>query len=280
MKSTSIIAAIERIQTTIAEHVTARHYKEHPELLECHGEQGKKRTYEDSLYNLSFLSQAIAVKNPQLFLDYLGWLKVVLFRRKVQLQTMMDHFEYLKAALKENLESEHADVACSYLDEALKRLPELPDEIPSFMDGESKLSLLSHQYLQALLRGDRKTASGLVLEAVEKGTSVKDIYLNVFQTCQYEIGRLWQTNEISVAQEHYCTAATQLIMSQLYPHIFSTEKIGLTLVATCVSGNLHELGSEWLLIFLSWTGGTPIILEPTHLTKAYWRPSQKTGPTY
>jgi len=49
-------------------------------------------------------------------------------------------------------------------------------------------------------------------------------------------------NEVSVAQEHYCTAATQLIMSQLYPHIFAGEKTERTLIATCVAGDLHEIG--------------------------------------
>ena len=28
----------------------------------------------------------------------------------------------------------------------------------------------------------------------------------------------------SVAQEHYCTASTQLIMSQLYPYIFRSDR--------------------------------------------------------
>ena len=35
--------------------------------------------------------------------------------------------------------------------------------------------------------------------------------------------------------KHYCTAATQLIMSQLYPYIFSGEKTAGAFVATCVA---------------------------------------------
>ena len=46
----------------------------------------------------------------------------------------------------------------------------------------------------------------------------------MFQCSQYEIGRLWQMNKLTVAQEHYCSAATQLIMSLLYPRIFDTKK--------------------------------------------------------
>jgi MerR family transcriptional regulator, light-induced transcriptional regulator len=56
------------------------------------------------------------------------------------------------------------------------------------------------------------------------------------------------------AQEHYCTAATQLIMSQLYPRIFSGERNGQTLVATCVSGDLHEIGVRMVSDFFEMEG--------------------------
>ena len=57
-----------------------------------------------------------------------------------------------------------------------------------------------------------------------------------------EVGRLWQMNRLSVAQEHYVTAATQLIMSQLYPLVFRTARRDRRIVAACVGGELHELG--------------------------------------
>jgi MerR family transcriptional regulator, light-induced transcriptional regulator len=83
---------------------------------------------------------------------------------------------------------------------------------------------------------------------------VRDIYLHVFQRTQYEIGRLWQVNQISVAQEHYCTAATQLIMSQLYPYVFGGEKTHGTLVAACVAGELHEIGARMVCDFFEMDG--------------------------
>lgn len=101
---------------------------------------------------------------------------------------------------------------------------------------------LRERYLTALLDGNRAGASSMILAAVEAGLGVKDLYRWVFQPALYEVGRLWQRNIVTVAQEHYITAATQLIMSQLYPQIFSTDRRGRRLVATCVSGELHEVG--------------------------------------
>jgi methanogenic corrinoid protein MtbC1 len=133
-------------------------------------------------------------------------------------------------------------------------MPSMPVDLPTFLDGNAPLSPLAHQYFRALRRGERQLASRMVLDAVAAGTPVKEIYLHVFQTAQYEIGRLWQTNDITVAEEHYCTAATQLIMSQLYPHIFATAKIGRTMVATSVAGDLHELGVRMVADFFEMDG--------------------------
>lgn len=124
----------------------------------------------------------------------------------------------------------------------------------TFIDEDRPLAELAGRYLKVLLGAERHLASRLVMEAVESGVSVKDIYLHVFQPCQREIGRLWQTNQVSVAQEHYCTAATQLIMSQLYPYVFNTEKIGRCLVATCVGGELHEIGMRMVADFFEMEG--------------------------
>jgi methanogenic corrinoid protein MtbC1 len=106
----------------------------------------------------------------------------------------------------------------------------------------------------ALMRTDRRSASHLILSAVSEGLSVKDVYLHVFQPVQREVGRLWQMNQISVAQEHYCTAATQMIMSQLYPRIFNGQRLDRKLVATCVSDELHELGVRMVADFFEMEG--------------------------
>ena len=137
----------------------------------------------------------------------------------------------------------------------------LANDDSSFLDPGQPLAELARQYLSALLRYDRHPASALVLEAVKNQVSIKEIYCHVFAPCQYEIGRLWQSNVVSVAQEHYCTASTQLIMSQLYPYIFSLDRtLRGTIVASCVSGELHEMGARMLCDLLEMEGWNTIYL--------------------
>src|SRR3954464_10750207 len=68
----------------------------------------------------------------------------------------------------------------------------------------SELLVLSRQYVDVLRNADRQAAIDLVLRAADEH-SVEDIYTGLLQEAQYEVGRLWEANEISVAQEHYST---------------------------------------------------------------------------
>jgi methanogenic corrinoid protein MtbC1 len=112
----------------------------------------------------------------------------------------------------------------------------------------------ANNYLRSLLKADRITASKVVHDLIERGTDIKEIYIAIFQASQHEIGRLWQSNQINVAQEHYCTAATQVIMSQLYPFVFRTPKSGHRMVAACVNGEMHELGIRMVADFFEMEG--------------------------
>ncbi len=86
------------------------------------------------------------------------------------------------------------------------------------------------------------------------------LYLQVFQPALHRVGRLWQLNRVGVAEEHYCTAATQLIMSQLYPYLFTGERHRRIMVATCASGELHEIGARMVSDFFELEGWDTIYL--------------------
>lgn len=106
---------------------------------------------------------------------------------------------------------------------------------------------LAAAFVEALVSGARREASLAVQDAVERGFGIEELYLEVVQPALREVGRQWQVGDITVAQEHLATATAQMIMAQLYPKIFElpTGTRG-TFVATCVAGNLHEVGARML----------------------------------
>ena len=234
--------AIDEQRGALAEATVADDYARRAPFLKRYGPGGRDKYIKDAAYHLSFLADAVGTGCPSLFTDYVGWAKVLLTQLRIPAEDLAENLRCTQNALKQLLPRELAEVASGYVDTALQQLPQLPAQLPTLMETTAPLAQLAAAYLEALLRGDRQTASRLVLDAVQSGTPIKDIYLQVFQSSQYEIGRMWQMNELTVAQEHYCSAATQLIMSLLYPRIFDTKKIGRILVAACVQGDLHEIG--------------------------------------
>jgi methanogenic corrinoid protein MtbC1 len=122
------------------------------------------------------------------------------------------------------------------------------------MTHEIDLNATAEKYLNYLLTGRRREAADLVGSVLDKGVDLKRIYLDVFQKTQHKVGRLWMRNEITVAQEHYCTASTQSIMALMYPRLFEGERNGRVAVATCTSGELHELGIRMVADFLELEG--------------------------
>ena len=234
----------------LGEEIIARQYERQPELWAAFGVKGREKSTRDAVYLLSYLAEAIEASDPILFGEYIRWLRVLLdglhFPDEVLLQTI----DCTRQVLVEQLPPENRAAVLEVFEAAVQR--SIPDQsyLASYLDGASALDDLARRFQQALLASDYRNAGKMILDAVAGGTGVKDIYLQVFQRSQREIGRLWQTNRISVAQEHYCSAATQTIMSQLYPHIFSGSPKNHKAVIACISGELHEIGARMVADFL------------------------------
>jgi methanogenic corrinoid protein MtbC1 len=215
-------------------------------------EQDLLRQVSDHL--LAELHRALSWNELALFVDCVGWAKAALIQRGVPPSVLEAHLERVAAEVSHGLPEDASRQASRVVMAGLRAMPDLPAAQPAFLQPGALVSPLAPLYFRALLRGDRRLASRLVLAAVEGGVPIRDIYLHVFQPAQYEIGRLWQLNQIGIAEEHYCTAATQLIMSQLYKYVFSSERIGRTVVVVCVGGDLHELGARMVADFFEMDG--------------------------
>lgn len=103
------------------------------------------------------------------------------------------------------------------------------------------LNELCQQFLDAQLAGDRRGALALLAKArVADGVPTGEIRSGVIRAAQREIGRLWQENVISIAQEHMATAISQLALAELFRHEQPLAPNGCKVVVACVDGELHD----------------------------------------
>jgi MerR family transcriptional regulator, light-induced transcriptional regulator len=110
------------------------------------------------------------------------------------------------------------------------------------------------RYVRAQLEGDRASALRVVEDALTGGMSVPQVHLQIIQVAQYEIGRLWETNAISIAVEHQATAISQLALATLYARLPRARGNGKRVLLACVEGELHDMGSRIVADFLEMDG--------------------------
>jgi methanogenic corrinoid protein MtbC1 len=249
-----VSAAIEARLAALADALVTLHYDRQPALAERYGPQGRQHCRDDARTHLASLAQALAVACPSLFTEYVAWAQVLLTSRGLPPDDLVTHFHYLRTVVQQQLPAAMQPLAGEYIAAGLAQLravPPIPSPLPSAEEG---LAGVAHRYLTALLQGQSQHATQLIQEALRAGARIPDLYLQVFAPTQYELGRLWQLNQLSVAQEHYCTAVTQRLMASLYPAIVGPPHGRATLIVACVAGELHELGARMVADLLELDG--------------------------
>lgn len=136
------------------------------------------------------------------------------------------------------------------------------DPLTSTPPDPAALGPLSAAYVEHLVRGDRWGAVALARRCVTDGMDIYEILLDILEPAQREVGRRWALGLISIAQEHFCTAVTQFVMTDLYPGLFSGEDSQRRLVAVHVPGSLHHVGLRMVVDVLECQGwSTTYIVE-------------------
>ena len=125
----------------------------------------------------------------------------------------------------------------------------------TFEAGTESLDGLCARYVAAQLAGDRREALRIVLEdGLARGHAVRDLQAQVVQAAQREIGRLWQMNRISIAQEHMATAISHVVMSRLFDEACADPRLGRKIVVACIEGEYHEFPARIVADFLDLGG--------------------------
>lgn len=254
MSGTKLKEFILNNRESLVEKIMAEQMKLMPELKVKYKKAVIEKIKSDIPYNLNYLAQALAVDEESIFSNYYNWLHTVLKERGVEAEFLKKHLQALKNVLKRELGQQEFKFIQNFLNQADLSFKEADNHYKSFIDADNLLAEKAENYLSLLLEMKREEAVEYILDLVDQGITIEDIYLKIFQNVQYEIGRLWQLNQISIAQEHYATSVTQLAMSQLYPKIFTSFKKGKKALTTCIGDELHELGIRMVADLLELNG--------------------------
>lgn len=233
-------AQIRGLAPSVARAVIDEFFRRYPAWLDKYGLSGVERGIEDARFHMDFLAGAIESGNPGAFADYIGWAARVLASRNIGTNFLIENIEQVRDALVEKLEPAAAGVVEQVVRHAF-------DVFAVGNNGQNHvLDVATGVYMSAALSGQRTAALNIARETMREGVSVIDVYCDLLQPAQYEIGRLWETNRITVAQEHLATAITQYVVAQLYNDLPVAVAQRGRVVVTGIEGELHQLGAHML----------------------------------
>jgi MerR family transcriptional regulator, light-induced transcriptional regulator len=125
------------------------------------------------------------------------------------------------------------------------------------------LSGVRARYLEHILTPDARVAWNVIVEALDDGIAPGRLYLEVLTPAMVEVGRLWETAQIGVAQEHLATQITQSVLARLAPSL--ELQVAQTPRLALVSGTpreLHGIGARMVADFLEAAGWDVLLLGP------------------
>jgi len=238
----SIACRIGEVKQPVAEAVTEEFFRRHPDWLARYGERGRRLAIEDAKYHLDFLAGAIESGSVASFEDYARWSSRMLAARGIAPQFVAENFRQLGESLNRILSEDSAEMISSYIQAGSAACTEKAEDIEEVKSGE--LAQSQRLFLESILKGQRETAATIALEVIRCGHQIIDVYTEIFQESQFQVGHLWESNKISVAEEHMATAITQFVMARVYPLIEPAERVRGRMVITGVEGEMHQIGAN------------------------------------
>jgi methanogenic corrinoid protein MtbC1 len=189
------------------------------------------------------LATAVLIGESRLFTGRVGWTRKAFAARGEREADLRHSLQALRDVLVGRLPRLAGDLPVAYLDEALAMLaaPAPPPE-PSALDPQRPTDRIALVYLNKILEGNIVDAIDTVLAEALGPLGVQAAYSDVLLPAQREIGRLWHAGEVSVAEEHMVTAATQRTMSVAVSRAPKRPANGRTVVVAAISGNIHDVG--------------------------------------
>jgi MerR family transcriptional regulator, light-induced transcriptional regulator len=228
---------IRAAKTAVAVSATDRFLTEHPDWIDRYGELARRRGEEDAAYHVDFLAAAVEAGAPGAFADYARWAARVLNSRGIEPRFLIENLEQVRAELVDHVGAGELIDGCVRVAVEAAASPEPPP-------AEGSPLRERDLFRDACLGGSRATALGVAREALSGGLPHLDLYADVIEASQHEIGRLWAENRISVAQEHLATAVCQYVVSTIFAELPVPDERRGKGVVLGVEGELHQIGAQ------------------------------------
>lgn len=238
------LGRFQALRSVATERVADRFGTAHAEDYAPYGARGREACRQDIAYHLEFLAPVLEFGIVQPMVDYLRWLEGVLDSRGIPADHLAVSLEWLAQYYAEAMPGPYGEAVAGALRMAVARLLD-PRGAPAPADASMPRAWPEcGAFTTALLEGDRHAAAAVFERALDANASLVDVALHLVQPALYAIGRNWQANQASVAQEHLATAIAQSLLTEGLLRSKSPAWNGRKVLLACVQDNHHAVGLQ------------------------------------
>ncbi len=245
---------LERLLGTVNQAMEAR-----PDIVRLVGDEGLELMYMNHRHHADFMANVFRYGTFELLGRVVVWVYRSYRMRGFSPEYFLRAMEGWMGAIRHHLPAEAAgpllEVYQWILDSHPRMLELSSSPLRCFeadeVDSGDRWSEARDRYLRHALRGDMRGCMEQSMRLVEDGDDLAELYLQVFHPALVRVGRLWETGEISVAQEHLVSAVTTRIMaSSLYERFVSGSGERGRAIVSAAPNEFHEIGARMVGDFL------------------------------
>jgi methanogenic corrinoid protein MtbC1 len=221
--------------------VTERFFSTHGSIYQRFGARGREACREDLGFHLDFLRPVLEFGETRPMIDYLCWLDGVLDARAIPSEHLALSLDWLGEYLTAHMDD--ADAAATR--NALTAVRDgflAARGAPAEGLSPPKPWPEAVTFELAIVAGRLADAMAILESCLASGREFVDTEMHVIQPALYSIGTKWETNQLTVAQEHLASAIALTVMTMgLFGTSPQPAKAKRILLA-CVEGNIHTIG--------------------------------------
>lgn len=235
--------------------------------------------YDNNSNHLRFISNVLKLNDYDLLARTLPWVYKTYTSRNFSEDFFPEVLKTWMEAIREHLTSESSEQIIKVYEAMLSSHDlsvKTSEDALIGMNVDEQWKAIEQKVVLALLKGSYRELQEIALGTIKDTRSLSDFYLKVVQPAMYEIGSLWQTGEISVAEEHLATSLMNRLMASTYSMIDTVPSHPRRKAVVLSSQNeYHELGARILADLLELNGwnvsylgaNTPVSEVLKHLKK-------------
>lgn len=233
-----------RLQDAAVEAVSGRFRQEMASIYLRFGERGHQHCREDIQFTLDYLRPAVECGFLQALIDYLRWLMCVLSAHDIPSGHVITLLDWLDEFFCAHMSASGRGKITRAIAAAKGGMMAADDgQLATEIDKKMPTAWPEcDEFKAALLTGNRSLAMEMFANRLKAGACFLDVELHLVQPALYQVGRDWQENKVSVAQEHLATALATTLLAQQFPGVDHAKANGKKAMFACVEGNGHDVG--------------------------------------